>query len=101
MFAPYRQSFVLITGMFELLTGKGKSHATKPGEEPGQTFRPLAWHRACALEHILGHVSDLYLDFQSEPKLVPIDEQLDDDVMHLKRLGGKRHKRAAGTPALR
>jgi hypothetical protein len=48
-----------------------------------------------------GHVSDLHLDIQSEPKLVPIDEQPNDDVIHLKRLDGKRHTRAAGTPALR
>jgi hypothetical protein len=36
---------------------------------------------------MLGRVSDLYLDIQSESKLVPIDEQPDDDVIHLNRFG--------------
>jgi chromosome partitioning protein len=34
-----------------------------------------------------GHVSDLYLDMQSEPEFIPIDKQSDDEVMHLNRFG--------------
>ena len=36
---------------------------------------------------MLGRVSNLYLDIESESKLVPIDEQPDDDIMHLNRFG--------------
>jgi hypothetical protein len=34
---------------------------------------------------MLGRVADLYLDIRNESKLVPIDEQPDDDAIHLNR----------------
>jgi hypothetical protein len=42
---------------------------------------------------MLGRVSNLYLDIESESKLAPIDEQPDDDIMHLNRFGKPPIKR--------
>jgi hypothetical protein len=60
-----------------------------PGEIYDQALQLVESQKAQNLDHtgIRGSVSDLYLYIQSEPKLIPIDEQPEDDVMHLNRFG--------------